>query len=39
MRRFFKTVGIVFAVVLVVIAVALAYLYTTLCTGHPHGMC
>lgn len=39
MKRAFKVIGVIVAVVLVCGLAAGAYLYMTLCTGHAHGMC
>ena len=39
MSRFFKVVGIVVVACVIASVAVLAFLYLTLCTGHPHGMC
>lgn len=39
MNKPLKIVAGVATVLLVMAGSAIAYLYLTLCTGHPHGMC
>lgn len=39
MKRALKVLGLVVVVGLVVAVTTIGYLYVTLCTGHPHGMC
>ncbi len=39
MKKAFKVLGIAAAVLVVAAVAGLAFLYSTLCTGHPHGLC
>lgn len=39
MNKYLKLAAGVTTVLLVMAGSAIAYLYLTLCTGHPHGMC
>lgn len=39
MNRFLKALGVAVVVGVIVVVAGVAFLYVTVCTGHPHGMC